>query len=93
MALTAALQHLLLEAPVQQPGPSTQQHSALLSEHSSCAAHRCQAIDLVEEDDGGLLALRLLEQRAQLALGLAHPLGQDVGALRAGRGGARARWL
>jgi hypothetical protein len=45
------------------------------------ATHRRQPIDLVEEDDGGLVALRLLKQRLELALSLAHPLGQHVRAL------------
>ena len=45
------------------------------------AAHWGEAINLIEEDDGGLLSLRLLKQQPQLALGFANPLGQDVCAL------------
>ena len=40
-----------------------------------------RTVDLVEEDDGGLALLGLLEQQAELPLALAHPLGQHVRAL------------
>lgn len=46
-----------------------------------CVSHRGEAVDFVEEDDGGLRLLGLLEQQAQLALRLPHPLAEDVGAL------------
>ena len=42
---------------------------------------RRQAVDLIEEDDGGLGLLRLLKQQPELALSLAHPLGQNISAL------------
>ena len=37
-----------------------------------------EAIQFVEEDDGWLVPLGLLEQQPQLSLPLAHPLGQTV---------------
>lgn len=49
---------------------------------TSSHPHRRQPINLVKEDDGRLVALCLLKQQPQLALGLAHPLGQHVGALQ-----------
>ena len=44
-------------------------------------AHGRQAVDLVEEDHGGLVRARLVEQQSQLLLRLAHPLGETVRAL------------
>eukprot|EP00959_Pyramimonas_sp_CCMP1952_P184530 3858692-Pyramimonas_sp.AAC.1 len=43
--------------------------------------HRRQPVDLVEKDDRGLLAARLLEQHLELTLRLPHPLAQHVRAL------------
>ena len=47
----------------------------------AASAHRCQAIDLVKEDDGGLAAPGFRKQHAQLPLSFPHPLGQHVGSL------------
>jgi hypothetical protein len=44
-------------------------------------AHRSEAINLVEEDDGRLRTTRFLKQKPQLSLGLSHPLRQNVSAL------------
>ena len=55
--------------------------------YAACATHWCQAVYLIKEDDGGLLPLSLLKQQAQLALSLAHPLGQDVSALWGSKAG------
>ena len=41
--------------------------------HLFAAPDWCQTVDFVEEDDAGLVLLRLLKQEPQLALSLAHP--------------------
>jgi hypothetical protein len=48
---------------------------------SHTTTHRCEAVNFIKEDDGWLVLARLLKQQPQLLLCLAHPLGQQVGAL------------
>ena len=47
----------------------------------SKVTHRSQAVNLIKEDDGWLCLLGFLEQEPELALGFAHPLGQNIGPL------------
>ena len=63
--------------------PQNCSHAALqltirLEVTACCHAYRSQAVNLIEEDDGGLAALCFCKQSSELPLRLPHPLGQNV---------------
>lgn len=75
-----AQQRAPASAPAAQAG-RRRRHGTLTGGPGTAAPgrpHRGKAINLVKEDDGGLAALSLCKQGAQLPLSLSHPLGQDV---------------